>query len=144
NSPHNPTGRIYPAPTLRRLGQALDEGSARNGRTIYLLSDEAYQRILFDGNRFESPTSYYASSFLIYTYGKTLLTPGQRLGYVALPPGIPDRDELVGAITSAQLVSGWAWPNALLQHAVRDLEPLSVDVAHLQERRDRMVEGLRG
>ena len=143
NSPHNPTGRIFPASTLRRLGEALAEGSRRNGRTIYLLSDEAYQRILFDENRFESPTSFYASSFLIYTYGKTLLAPGQRLGYVALAPGIPDRDELVGAITSAQLVNGWAWPNSLLQHAMADLEALSVDVPHLQRRRDRMVAALR-
>jgi aspartate aminotransferase len=143
NSPHNPTGKIYPASTLRALGDALTEASERNGRTIYLLSDEAYQRILFDGNRFDSPTQFYASSFLIYTYGKTLLTPGQRLGYVAIRPDLPHREELIGAITVAQVANGWAWPNALLQHALGDLEPLSVDVEHLQWRRDHMVEALR-
>jgi len=143
NSPHNPTGRIYPASTLRALADVLTTASERNGRTIYLLSDEAYNRIVFDGNRFDSPTQFYAPSFLIYTYGKTLLTPGQRLGYVAVRPDAPDRDELVRAITVAQLVNGWMWPNALLQHAVGDLEGLSVDVPHLQERRDRVVAAFR-
>jgi aspartate aminotransferase len=62
----------------------LTAASERNGRPIYLLSDEAYSRIVFDGRPYYSPTAFYPRSFLIYTYGKTLLTPGQRLGYVAL------------------------------------------------------------
>ncbi len=143
NSPHNPTGRIYPPATLRRLADALTEGSRTNDRTIYLLSDEAYHRIVFDGNPFESPALHYPSSFLIYTYGKTLLTPGQRLGYIAVRPDMPNREDILQSLTVAQLVSGWAWPNALLQHALGDLELLTVDVGHLQERRDRMVAALR-
>jgi len=143
NSPHNPTGRIYPPSTLEALAAVLTEASERNGRTIYLLSDEAYQRLIFDGNPFRSPAEFYAPSFLIYTYGKTLLTPGQRIGYVALRPDIPHREELVRAITVAQLVNGWSWPNALLQHALGELEGLSVDLANLQAKRDRMVAGLR-
>lgn len=143
NSPHNPTGRIYPPSTLRAMADALSEASERNDRTIYLLSDEAYNRIVFDGNRFESPTQFYAPSFLVYTYGKTLLTPGQRIGYVAVRPDAPNHDEVIRSITVAQLVNGWAWPNALLQHAAAELERLSIDVGHLQERRDRVVEALR-
>ena len=143
NSPHNPTGRIYPPLTLRRLADALTEGSRTNGRAVYLLSDEAYHRIVFDGNTFESPAMHYPSSFLIYTFGKTLLTPGQRLGYIAVPPDMPDREEVLRSLTVAQLVSGWAWPNALLQHALRDLEGLTIDVGHVQERRDLMVAALR-
>ena len=143
NSPHNPTGRIYPASTLTELASVLTAASERNGRTIYLVSDEAYNRIVFDGRRFESPTQFYAPSFLVYTYGKTLLTPGQRVGYVALRPDIPHRDDLHVAFTVAQLVNGWSWPNALLQHALGDLEALSIDVPHLQERRDRVVASLR-
>ena len=143
NSPHNPTGRIYPASTLTALAQVLTAASERDGRTIYLLSDEAYNRIVFDGRRFESPTLFYAPSFLIYTYGKTLLTPGQRIGYIALRPDIPGREDLIGALTVSQVVHGWSWPNALLQHALGDLERLSIDVPHLQERRDRMVSALR-
>lgn len=143
NSPHNPTGKIFPPETLERLGSLLAEASARHGRPLYLLSDEAYNRIIFDGRPFSTPTAFYPRSFLVYTYGKQLLAPGQRIGYIALPPGMPDKELILGAITTAQLVSGWAFPNALLQHAMADLEPLSIDIDHLQEKRDRMVEGFR-
>ena len=144
NSPNNPTGKIYPSQTLERLAQALIAASERNGRPIYLLSDEAYSRIVFDGRPYHSPTAYYAHSFLIYTYGKTLLTPGQRLGYIALPPTMPDHEQMRRAVAMAQLVTGYAVANALLQHALGDLETLSIDVEHLQRKRDRMVEALRG
>ena len=143
NSPNNPTGKIYPAATLEKLADLLQKASEQNGRPIYLLSDEAYCRIIYDGRDFPSPTSFYPHSFLIYTYGKTLLTPGQRLGYVALPPDMPGRDALREALFAAQLVTGFAFPNALLQHALADLEELSIDVDHLQEKRDWLVRELR-
>jgi aspartate aminotransferase len=143
NSPNNPTGRIYPEATLRQLAQALTEASARHGRTIYLLSDEAYSRIVYDDQPFMTPTAYYANSFLIYTYGKVLLTPGQRLGYVALAPTMENRELLNGAIVVSQILTGFAFPNALLQHALADLETTSIDIPHLQAKRDRIVGTLR-
>ena len=143
NSPNNPTGKVYTRETLDRLGELLSEASERSGRTIYLLSDEAYHRILFDGRSYPSPTESYPHSFLIYTYGKTLLTPGQRLGFIALPPSMPDRERIRDGVTVSQVVSGWTFPNALLQHALGDIEKLSIDISHLQRKRDRMVEALR-
>src|SRR4051794_23555715 len=89
NSPNNPTGKIYPPSTLSRLADLLTEASRKNGHPIYLLSDEAYSRIIFDGHDYPSPVTFYPHSFLIYTYAKTLLTPGQRIGYIALPPTMP-------------------------------------------------------
>ena len=144
NTPQNPTGRIYPAEDLKRLAGVLSEASERNGRPIYQISDESYCRIVFDDREFPSPTEFYPNSFLIYTYGKTLLTPGQRLGYIALPPEMPDRERMRSALLITQVASGWAIPTALMQHALGDIEPLSIDVKHLQEKRDRMVEALRG
>jgi aspartate aminotransferase len=143
NSPNNPTGKIYPARTLEGLAHRLTEASARNGRAIYLFSDEAYSRILFDGRAYLSPTAFYPNSFLLYTYGKTLLTPGERLGYVALPPAMPDRLALRQALLLAQVITGYAFPNTLLQHALGDIEELSIDIPHLQYKRDRMVAALR-
>lgn len=143
NSPHNPTGKIYPRSTLDALGSLLQQASQRHGRPIYLLSDEAYSRILFDGNAFHSPTESYSHSLLLYTYGKTLLTPGQRIGYIALPPSMPGRDELGDALMAGQMAVGFAFPNALMQHALADLERLSIDLSALQRRRDRMVTSLR-
>jgi aspartate aminotransferase len=87
--------------------------------------------------------AFYPHSFLLYTYAKTLLTPGQRIGYIALPPTMPDREVLRPAIFGAQIVTGFAFPNALLQHALPDLEGLSIDIAHLQRKRDRLVGALR-
>jgi aspartate aminotransferase len=144
NSPHNPTGRIYPPDQLEGLANVLTETSEMNGRPIYLVSDEAYSRIVFDDRQYRSPTSFYPFSFLVYTYGKTLLTPGQRLGYVALPPTMPNRKSVRETMMVAQLaIGGHAVPNAVLLRALADLETLSVDVKALQRRRDRIVESLR-
>jgi len=144
NSPNNPTGRIYTPQQLEGLARVLTEASERNGRPVYLVSDEAYWRIVFDDREFRSPTEFYPWSFLVYTYGKTLLTPGQRLGYVALPPTMPDRETMRTALMVAQLcIGGHGVPNAVLQRALADLEALSIDVKALQRRRDRVVEALR-
>jgi aspartate aminotransferase len=143
NSPNNPTGKIYPADTLKGLGEILSAAEKRSGRPLYLLSDESYSRIIYDQREFPSPTSFYPRSFLIYTFGKTLLTPGQRMGYIALPPAFPEREQLRIAVTAAQFLTGYAFPNALLQHALPDLLKLSIDVGALQKRRDRLVDGLK-
>jgi aspartate aminotransferase len=143
NSPNNPTGKIYPPETLRALAELLDKASRRAGRPIYLVSDEAYYRIVFDGRPYHSPTAFYPHSFLVYTYGKTLLTPGQRVGFIALPPQMPQRDEIGAALLVSQLVGGCIFPNAVLQYALPELEQLSIDIPHLQRKRDRLVTGLR-
>jgi aspartate aminotransferase len=143
NSPHNPTGKIFGPDTLQGLAQVLTHASERHGRLIYLLSAESYCRIVFDGRDFPSPTAYYANSFLIYTYGKTLLTPGERLGYIALPPTMEQRDSLSMAIFIQQLVGGHMFPTVVLQYALPELERLSIDIGHLQRKRDRLVSALR-
>jgi aspartate aminotransferase len=143
NSPNNPTGRIYTPETLEALGDLLIRAQKRTGRPIFLISDESYNRIIYDGRTYSSPTTFYPYSFMIYTYGKTLLAPGQRIGYIALPPEMPDRETLRNLIFMTQLAMGYAFPNALLQYAIPDLEKLSIDVEHLQYKRDWMVKELR-
>ncbi len=143
NTPHNPTGKIYPPSTLTELAALLQTVGDRAGRPIYIISDEAYSHIVFDGQSCPSPTAFYPNTFLVYTYGKTLLTPGQRLGYIALPPAMPERDQVRNALFVAQIMTGYAFPNALLQHALPDLERLSIDIGHLQSKRDRLVGELR-
>jgi len=142
NSPCNPTGRIYRERELAALARVLEEGSARHGRPIILLSDESYNRIVFDGLDFRSPAERYEATITIYTYGKTLLAPGQRIGYAAMTPDFPDRAAMRQRILVQQVASGWGFPNALLQHAIGDIEALSVDIPRLQARRDRMVTAL--
>jgi len=144
NSPHNPGGRVYPLEDLRRLAGLLDAASGRTGAPIHLLSDEPYNRIVFDGRPFHSPAEVYPRTLVSYSYGKTLLAPGMRIGYLAMPPAMPDREGLREGIFITQLSGGWAFPNALLQHAIDDLEALSIDVGALERRRDRLVPALRG
>jgi aspartate aminotransferase len=86
NTPHNPTGRIYSRETLAKLSQLLEHASTRIGHRIYLLSDEPYRRLRFDGRGFDSPAAIYPWTFIAYSYGKVLLAPGQRLGYLAISP----------------------------------------------------------
>jgi len=138
NTPHNPSGRVLTTAELQRLASVLN--GAPN--PIYLISDEAYSRILFDGREHISPVRFYDRSFLIYTYGKTLLTPGQRLGYIAMPPSMPDREDLRGALMVSQTALGWTFPNAIMQYAMRDLEQATIDVPAMQRRRDRLVAAL--
>ncbi|EMY36106.1 aminotransferase [Arthrobacter crystallopoietes BAB-32] len=144
NSPNNPTGRIYPPELLARLAALLEEASARNGRRIYLVSDEAYNRIVYDGARFHSPVEFYPYTLLAYSYGKTHLSPGERIGYLALPPTMPDRELLQPVIGALQVATGWVYPNATLQYALPRLEKFSIDVNQLQRKRDTMVEALTG
>jgi aspartate aminotransferase len=143
NTPHNPTGRVYPIESLRALADALTAASDRVGHPIELLCDEPYNRIVFDGRAFHSPAEVYPNTIITYSYGKTLLAPGMRIGYIAQPPTRAGREELRDRILIAQLATGYAFPNALLQHAIEDLEKLSIDVGALQRRRDRMVTALR-
>jgi aspartate aminotransferase len=143
NTPHNPTGRIVPAESLKALASILDAASERNGRSIYILSDESYSRILFDGNVLVSPASFYARSLLVHTYSKSVLAPGQRLGYLALPPDMPAKAQLRQAIVAMGFASSNLLPDAIMQYALPDIDLMSIDLAGLQSKRDRMVAALR-
>jgi aspartate aminotransferase len=144
NTPHNPTGRIYTRKTLERLSDLLERASARVGHRIYLLSDEPYRRLRFDGRGFDSPAQVYPWTFISYSYGKILLSPGQRLGYLAISPLMPasERRGFGDAMLGAQMALGWCFPNAVMQYAVPDLETLSIDRAALARRRDRLIDTL--
>ena len=144
NTPHNPTGRIYSRTSLEALADLLERASSRIGHRIFLLSDEPYRRLRFDGRGFTSPAALYPWTLISYSYGKVLLTPGQRLGYLALSPLMPtaDRHALRSVMFSAQMALGWCFPNAVMQYAVPDLDNLSIDQTALTRRRDRFMTAL--
>jgi aspartate aminotransferase len=145
NTPHNPTGRIYPRDALKELADLLDRASSRIGHRVYLLSDEPYRRLRFDGRGFDSPAALYPWTFISYSYGKVLLAPGQRLGYLAISPLMPaaERRSFSDAMLAAQMGLGWCFPNAVMQYAIPDLETLSIDQSALTQRRDRLMAVLR-
>jgi aspartate aminotransferase len=143
NTPHNPSGRVYTLDELQPVADLLAEQSARIGHPIYILSDEPYRRILFDGRQFHSPAEVYPHTVICYSYGKQLLAPGMRMGYITWPPTMPDRERLRDEVFIAQTSAGWAFPNADLQHAIADLEPMCIDLDKMQRRRDHFVGELR-
>lgn len=138
NTPHNPTGRIVGADRLRELAALLERASRKIGHRIFLLSDEPYRRLRFDGRGFTSPAACYPWTLISYSYGKVLLAPGQRLGYLALSPLMPEEDKAAfrGSMFSAQMALGWCFPNAVMQYAIPDLEKVSINLAALTRRRD--------
>jgi aspartate/methionine/tyrosine aminotransferase len=144
NSPSNPTGRVFPRETWAELAAVLESASQTHGRRIWLLSDEPYRRIRFDGIGFASPVGSYPWTMIDYSYGKVLLAPGQRLGYLALSPLLPasERNELRTAFMPIQLAIGWGFPDALMQHSVPALENVSIDMAELTRKRDRLYGAL--
>jgi aspartate aminotransferase len=141
NTPHNPTGRIYSRRSLEALADLLERASTRIGHRIFLLSDEPYRKLRFDGRDFTSPAALYPWTLISYSYGKVLLAPGQRLGYLAISPLMPpaDRHALGSIMFSAQMALGWCFPNAVMQYAIPDLENLAIDQVALRRRRDRFM-----
>src|SRR5512132_4348313 len=144
NPPHNPTGRIYERADLEELAACLERASKRIGRRIFLLSDEPYRRLRFDDRGFTSPAAIYPWTLISYSYGKVLLSPGQRLGYLAISPRMPhaERQALRDAVFATQMGLGWCFPNAVMQYAVPQLEGLSIDVQALARRRDALTDAL--
>jgi aspartate aminotransferase len=144
NTPHNPTGRIYSRTALEALADLLERASARIGHRIFLLSDEPYRQLRFDGRGFTSPAALYPWTLISYSFGKVLLAPGQRLGYLAISPLMPnvDRHALRSVMFSTQMALGWSFPNAVMQYSVPDIYKLSIDQVALARRRDRLMAAL--
>ncbi|HET9261316.1 MAG TPA: aminotransferase class I/II-fold pyridoxal phosphate-dependent enzyme [Acidimicrobiia bacterium] len=139
NTPHNPTGRIYPPSTLEGLAQVLTEASERFEAPIYLLSDEPYARLVFSDASFTSPSQYYPKTLISYSYGKVLLAPGQRIGWLAWTPAMLDREQLRSDVFMAQVAGGWMFPSAVMQYSLEALEGLSIDLIELERKRDLAV-----
>jgi aspartate aminotransferase len=143
-SPHNPSGRLVRPDEATAIAEILTEASQKQGRPVWLLSDEAFSRIVYDGVHYESPTKFYPHSMLLYTYGKQLLSPGERMGYIALNHTMPeaDRKAMREPLLHMAIGSGFCFPNSTLQRALPVLDKLSIDVALLQENRDYFVKEL--
>src|SRR5438093_932159 len=131
-----------PALVAAAEGLSKELGLSFNADDI-VLARGAHGRILFDGNRMITPGAFYPRSLLIHTYSKSALAPGQRLGYVALPPGIPGRDQLRQAFMVEGFSTGNMLPDAIMQYALPEIDAMSIDLDHLQRKRDRMVNALR-
>lgn len=136
NSPNNPTGQIYPAADLARLGELLTAARKKHGATVYLLADEPYRKIVFDGHRVPGVFQAYSNSIVASSYSKDLSLPGERIGYLAVHPEIEEKAALLGALTLANRILGFVNAPALMQKVVAELQGTTVDCAAYTRRRE--------
>lgn len=143
NSPNNPTGQIYSDASIQKLGEMLDRKSLQYGRTIYLVSDEPYRKIVYDGYEVPCIFQYYANSIIATSYSKDLSIPGERIGFVAVHPGADQVKDLMGALTLANRILGFVNAPGLMQRLIIELQGICVDVELYRRKRDRFVSGLK-
>ena len=142
NSPNNPTGRVYLEKELQALGAVLTESSRKIGHPIYLISDEPYRKIVYDGMSVPSIFNIYRETFVVTSFSKDLSLPGERIGYAALNPEISDRAELRAGMVLCNRILGYVNAPALMQRAIALLLEESVDVSQYQRKRDMLCDGL--
>ncbi len=136
NSPNNPTGRIYPEGTLRRLADMLLRAGRNTGRTIYLLSDEPYRKIVYAGAVVPPIMRLYPHSIVVTSYSKDLSLPGERIGFAAVNPGADDAKQLVDVIILCTRILGYVNAPGLMQRVVARIQGVAVDVEIYRRKRD--------
>ena len=136
NSPNNPSGVIYSAECLQALGELLDRKQREHGTEIFIISDEPYRRIIYDGLTYPQVFPHYEQTIVVNSHAKDLALPGERIGYVAVNSHYAGKEELAGGLTFCNRILGFVNAPALMQHVVRALQGVSVDVADYQRKRD--------
>jgi aspartate aminotransferase len=142
NSPNNPTGRVYSRATVEALGELLRRRSSETGRIIYLVSDEPYRKIVYDGARVAPVMAAYENTIIAFSYSKELSLAGERIGYLAANAAIPRVGELMDGLVMANRVLGFVNAPALMQRAVARLQGVTVDVSPYKRNRDVLCEAL--
>ncbi len=143
NSPNNPTGRIYSEQSLRDLGRLLAEKSKKYGKTLYLISDEPYRKIVYNGTQVPSIFSCYPESIITTSYSKDLSLPGERIGFVAVNPSATYKTDLINGMGLANRILGFVNAPALMQRVIAGLQGESVDLSHYTRKRKLLCDGLK-
>jgi len=136
NSPNNPTGAVYGEDVIHQLGELLCEKEAQYGTDIFLISDEPYRKIIYDGLKYPSPLNHYLRSIIVASHSKDLSLAGERIGYIAVHPDCDQHDEMMNGFIFCNRTLGFVNAPALMQHVVRHLQQVTVPVAEFQQKRD--------
>ena len=142
NSPNNPTGQVYSRQSLSELGALLKEKSRSLNRTIYLISDEPYRKIIYDGLNVPSIFSCYNETVIATSYSKDLSIPGERIGFIAINPAAAYKDDLFGGMALANRILGYVNAPALMQRVIGSLQGISVDISGYAGKRELLCDGL--
>ncbi len=142
NSPHNPTGHVYSEENLNELGELLKIKGEKLNRTIYLVSDEPYRKIVYDGITVPSVFTCYNESIITTSYSKDISIPGERLGFVAINPDASFKENLKAAMAITNRIIGFVNAPALMQRVIARLQGVSVDISEYARKRDLICDGL--
>jgi aspartate aminotransferase len=143
NYPNNPTGVVYDKESLENLGKLLKKKNQELGKTIYLITDEAYRRIVYDSIELPIIFHYYPHSIRVTSHSKDLSLPGERIGYIAASPLCEEVDELISAFVFANRTLGFVNAPALMQRLVAPLQRNSVNIRDYEEKRDLFYNSLK-
>ena len=144
NSPNNPSGVVYSPQCLAALAEVVRSKEQTFGREIFLVSDEPYRKILYDGIEYPHVFHHHQHTIVATSHSKDLALPGERIGYIAVNPEYEGRAELVDGLTFCNRALGFVNAPALMQHIVRVLQSVTVDVSDYQAKRDFLYAELTG
>ena len=142
NSPNNPSGVVYTAETLSAMAELLRRKAAEYGHPIYLISDEPYREIVFEGFSVPWLPDFYDDTLVCYSYSKSLSLPGERIGYILIGKPVADREALYAAICGAGRVLGYVNAPSLFQRVAAECDGLTSDLTVYQTNRDLLYHGL--
>ncbi len=142
NFTNNPTGKVYSAAQLAELSDLLETHSRKRQDPIYLISDEPYRKIVYDGISVPSVFDAYKESFVVTSFSKDLSLPGERIGYGAVHPHMSEKNLISAGMVLSNRILGYVNAPALMQRAVAGLLDVSVDISIYQRKRDMLYEGL--
>jgi aspartate aminotransferase len=143
NSPNNPTGVVYNADLMTRLAAILQKKEAEFETEIFIVSDEPYKRLIYDGRKYPSPLNFHRHSIITTSHSKDLSIPGERIGYVALHPECENHDDIIKGFVFCTRVLGFINAPAFMQNVVRNLQGVSINVGEYQRHRDYIYEHLK-
>jgi aspartate aminotransferase len=143
NSPNNPTGVVYSKETIKALAKILTEKEKEFGIDIYLIADEPYRELVYDGVEVPYVPDYYKNTIIGYSYSKSLSLPGNRIGYLVVPEEVADFENLIYAASTAIRILGYVNAPSLMQRAVARCLDCSVDVDIYNKNREALYNGLK-
>jgi aspartate aminotransferase len=136
NSPNNPTGVVYNVDFVRQLGELLRRKEVQYRTQIFLISDETYRKLIYDGLTYPPIFHHHRHSIIVTSHSKDLALPGERIGYIAIHPDSSYHDELVNGFVFCNRILGFVNAPALMQHVVKNLQHITVSIADYQKKRD--------
>lgn len=142
NTPNNPTGVIYSEETIEKMAAILEEKQKEFSTDIYLISDEPYRELAYDGNEVPYLTKYYANTIVGYSYSKSLSLPGERIGYLVIPDEVTDSETVIAAAGVANRILGFVNAPTLQQKVVAKCLDAKTDISYYDRNRETLYNGL--